>query len=65
MPVGISIPRASTITGAVGRTNGPRIDVGPLGVMSEPGDDPTDDEADMFEGDPGVEFPDNPKLGPL
>jgi len=42
--------------GAVGLRRGVRTEVGPLGVTSV-GDDITDDEADMLDGEPGVELP--------
>lgn len=51
--------------GAVGGGNEVRIDGPPLGVISELGEDNTDDEADMLEGEPGFELPDNPRWCPL
>lgn len=53
MPAGM--PRASMI-GADGLRRGVRTEVGALGVISV-GDDMTDEEADMLDGEPGVELP--------
>lgn len=60
MPAGI--PRASIVAEAVGWTKSESTEVAPLGVISEPapGEDMTDDEADIFEGEPGVELLEKP-----
>ena len=58
MPAGI--PRESIVAEAVGWTKSKGTEVAALGVISEPGEDMTDDEADMFEGEPGVELLEKP-----